>query len=177
MEYLKKVAQRFETIIASLGEELLSVRTNRPSPKIIEDIKVDYMGQILTIKQLGSIVIDPPRDLVVNLWDQSITANVVNAIQASNLGINASGQGKQIRVSLPQLTEERKRELIKMTKSISEESRIRMRLERDEAVRIIKDLKDEDERFRAKEELQKLVDKFNSTIEELVENKTKEILA
>jgi ribosome recycling factor len=176
MEYIDQISKRFDFVLENLKEEMMSIRTNRPSPKLVEDVKVNYMGQVVSVKQLGSISVEPPRDLIINVWDQSAISNIVNAIEAANLGVGTSNQGKQVRVSLPQMTEERKQELIKMIKSMSEDGRIKMRVERDEAVKNIKELKDEDDRFRAKEKLQILVDTFNSGIDDLVEKKTKDIL-
>ena len=176
MEYINQVSKHFDSILENLREEIMSIRTNRPSPKLVEDIKVNYLGQMISVKQLGSIAVELPRDLVINVWDQNSAASIINAIEAANLGVGISNQGKQVRVSLPQLTEEREQELIKMVRAMSEESRIKMRIERDEAIKSIRELKDEDERFRAKEKLQTLVDTFNSGTEELVNKKTKDIL-
>ncbi len=176
MEYIDQVSKRFDLILEKLKEEMMSIRTNRPSPKLLEDIRVNYLGQIISVKQLGSITIEQPRDLVINVWDQNSVSGIVNAIEAANLGVGVSNQGRQVRVSLPQLTEERRQELTKMVRAMSEEGRIKMRVERDEAVKNIKELKDEDERFRAKEKLQALVDTFNLEIEEAVGKKTRDIL-
>ncbi|MDD5711096.1 MAG: ribosome-recycling factor [Candidatus Colwellbacteria bacterium] len=176
MDTLDSISKNFNVILGGIREEIMSIRTNRPSPKLVEDIRVNYLGQVMSVKQLGSISIDPPHDLIVNAWDQNSVASIINAIEAANLGVGASSQGKQIRISLPQLTEERKQELIKAVRTVSEEGRIKMRMERDEFMKSIKELKDEDELFRAKEKLQILVDTFNSGIEELVEKKIKDIL-
>lgn len=176
MEYIEQISKRFDLILKDLREGMMSVRTNRPSPQLIEDIKVNYLGQSILVKQLGSITVELPRDLVVNIWDQGSVASIVSAIEEANLGFGVSNQGKQVRVSLPQLTEERKEELVKIVRVMSEESRIKMRVERDEAMKHVKELKDEDERFRAKEELQRLVDTFNSGVEELIDKKVKDIL-
>ncbi|MBU2101643.1 ribosome-recycling factor [Patescibacteria group bacterium] len=176
MEHLVMTEKRFNEIIEILKEGLQTIRTNRPNPKLIEDVKVNYLNQFIPIKQLGSTNIEIPRDLVVNVWDQSAVAPIVSAIESANLGVGVSSQGKTVRVTLPALTEERKQELVKLVKSISEENRIKMRLERDEAVKKTKDLKDEDERFRAKEKLQKLVDGFNKMADELTAKKTEDIL-
>ncbi|PIR97798.1 MAG: ribosome recycling factor [Candidatus Colwellbacteria bacterium CG10_big_fil_rev_8_21_14_0_10_42_22] len=176
MEYLKETKTKFDRILEVLKEEFNNIRTNRPSPKLIEDIKVNYMEQQIPIKQLGTINVEPPRDLIINMWDQNVISLTVNAIEGAGLGVNVSSQGKTIRVTLPVLTEERKKELIKLVKSTSEGSKIKMRLEREDAVKKGKGLKDEDERFRAKEKLQELVDEFNKRVDELVDKKTTDIL-
>ncbi|OGY57047.1 MAG: hypothetical protein A2Y84_02250 [Candidatus Colwellbacteria bacterium RBG_13_48_8] len=175
MEYLNEIKKKFGHLLEKFKDDLHSVRTNRPTPKLIENISVDYLGQLLPIKQLGSIGTDLPRDLVVSVWDQNTAASVASAIEGANLGLRASCQGKIVRATLPDLTQERKQELAKLIKSMAEEERIKMRVERDEALKIIKELKDEDDCFRAKGELQKMVDEFNHDVDATLESKNKEI--
>ena len=166
----------FGKILEDFKEELLTIRTNRPTPKLIEDVPVTYMEQKMTVKQLGSINIEPPRDLVINIWDEN-AVNAVNAgLVAANLGVNVSPQGKSVRVTLPELTQQRKEELIKIVKSMGEQARIKMRVRREDLQKEIKEIKDEDDMFKAKEDLQKQVDKFNKAIDEAVEIKSADIL-
>jgi len=176
MELIEKTKTDFDSLIEEFKGDLSGIRTNRPAPKLLEDIPVMYMEQKMLVKQLGSIGIEPPRDLVVNVWDQTAAGAIAKAIQDSDLGVGVSEQGKTVRVKLPDLTEERKQELGKLVKSMAEEIRIKMRRLRDDAQKDIKEEKDEDEVFRGKEALQKLVDEFNKNIDELVDIKTKEIL-
>lgn len=176
MELVDKVKEDFNALIEEFKSDMSGIRTNRPSPKLLEDIPVSYMDQKMLVKHLGSIGIEPPRDLVVNVWDQNAVGGVVKGIQDADLGVGISEQGKSVRVKLPDLTEERKEELGKLVKSMAEEIRIKMRRLRDEVQKGIKEEKDEDIVFRAKEDLQKLVDNFNKQIDELVDRKIKEIL-
>jgi len=175
MEYLAYFQTKLDFLVNSLKEELTVLRTNRPTAKLIENISVNYMGQELQIKQLGSISIELPRDLVVTLWDKGVIPLTAKAIEAANLGVSVSAYENSVRVKLPELTHERREELIKIVKSTTEESRIKMRIERDAVNKKINEEQDKDNKFKLKDELQKKVDKFNKTVDELVENKTKEI--
>ena len=176
MELIEQTRGKFNALAATFKEELSGVRTNRPTPKLLENINVDYLGGMTPIKHLASIGVEPPRDLVVNAWDQNATSSISKAINEAKLGVSVSEQGKTIRVKLPELTEERKQELIKFVKGTAEDIRIKMRNERDEAQKVIKENKDEDIVFKGKEHLQKLVDAFNKEIEDLTAKKTGEIL-
>lgn len=175
MEYLIDFQIKLDFLANSLKEELMVLRANRPTSKLIENISVNLLGQELQIKQLGSISVELPRDLVVTLWDKSVILLTVKAIEAANLGVGVSVYENSVRIKLPELTHERREELIKIVKSTTEESRIKMRIERDTVNKKINEEQDEDKKFKLKDELQKKVDKFNKTIDELVENKIKEI--
>jgi ribosome recycling factor len=175
MDYLKELETKFNKIIETLKEELSSLRTNRPSPKIVENIKVDYLGQVVMLKQLSSITIEPPRDLVISVWDKNAIPAITKAITSENLGLGISPQGNTLRVKTPELTAERRRELEKLVRAAAENARIKMRIERDTVNKIINTETDKDVKFRAKEQLQKLVDKFNEAVEEALENKLREI--
>jgi ribosome recycling factor len=168
----------FETIskeiLAFLKSEIQKIRSNRPNPGLVEDIKVDVYGQILTVNQLATINILPPRELVISPWDKSVLSNIEKAINQNNSGLSVSADGNVIRVALPSLTEERRSELAKLVKSLVEEHRIRMRLERDKFQKIINTFP-EDQKFKQKEELQKKVDKFNKESNQLIEEKIKEL--
>ncbi len=175
MGYLKELEEKFNSVVESLKEEFLGLRTNRPTPKLIENIKVDYMGQPLIVKQLGAIGIELPRDLIVNVWDKNAVPMISKAIEAANIGVSASMEGNSVRVKLPELTNERRDELIKIVKSSAEKCRIKMRTLRDDANKSVNAETDKDIKFRSKEEMQKIVDSFNQSIDEVVEKKIKEI--
>ena len=173
---MAQLEDNFQKIIDGFKEELLTIRTNRPTPKLIEDLPVTYMEQPMIVKQLGSIGIEPPRDLIVNVWDEKAASAISSGINAANLGVNVSEQGKSIRITLPELTGERKEELIKIIKSMAEDARIKMRVQRDDMQKEIKEIKDEDDMYKAKEDLQSQVDEFNKQIDEAVDQKTAEIM-
>jgi ribosome recycling factor len=175
MDYLKDLERRFTEITNALKEELSSYRTNRPTPKLIENIKVIYMDQSMLVKQLGSISIEPPRDLVISVWDKNSIPTVAKAIESENMGLSVSPQGNVIRVRIPELTEERRRELEKLIRSSIEEARIKMRVERDTANKSLNTETDKDVKFRSKESMQKLVDNFNGALDTMLKDKLNEI--
>ncbi len=156
------------------------VRTNRPSPQLVEDMLVDYADEKLKIKQLGSISVNPPREIVISVWDKGAVASIAKAIQESPLKVNPAVDGASVRFSMPPLTEERREELVKLVGQTAEKSRIRLRAMRDEAnKRIEADFKakaiSEDQKFKTKKRVQEVIDKENKAIEELVLKKAKEI--
>lgn len=176
MEYLKEAEKNFNRLSDLFKEELLGFRTNRATTKLVENIKVDYLGQFLTVRQLGSLSIELPLDVVIMVWDKDAITPMVKAIEDAKLGVSVSIQGNVVRVKSPSLTAERKNELVKIVKASAESFRIKMRVERDAVNKKINEETDKDMKFRAKEGLQKLVDKFNGSIDSLVEEKLKGVL-
>ncbi|HUY69496.1 MAG TPA: ribosome-recycling factor [Candidatus Tyrphobacter sp.] len=175
MNQLKEFEEKTTKLLEALKEELLSFRTDRPTAKIIENVKVEYAGSVLSLNQLGSINIDPPRDLIVTVWDRGAIPAIVKAIEAANLGLGVQPEASLVRVKFPPMTEERKQILQKNIKSAAEEKKIKMRLIRDEAKNSINQEGDEDLKFRGKEEIQKIVDQFNQKVDDLVEGKIGEL--
>src|SRR3989338_4139200 len=170
---LAATAKRFE-------EELQTVRSGRPSVGLLEDIKVEYYGQLLPVRQLGSLAIRPPRDIEVQVWDKNAVGAVSKGIESAKAGFSVSTEGSTVRVTLPPLTDERRAELTKMVRKMSESYRISIRNHRDEAGKKLKSADDEgqaneDQVFRAKAEVQKAVDKANVRVEELLDKKLKEL--
>ena len=177
---IKNLEEELKKILETFRGELMGIRTNRPTAKLIEDIKVDYFDQKVPIKQLGSIGIVPPREIQVNVWDKTAVGRVAKAIEEANIGITPNVQGSIVRIILPPLSEERRKDLIKLIGKISETYRIRVRSLRDDSNKKIKKLEGdgdlrEDEKFKAQEKIQELVNKANQNIDEILENKTKEI--
>lgn len=156
------------------------MRANRPSTNLVEDIQVEYYGQMLPIKQLGSIAIVPPREIAVTLWDKNAVGPAEKAIRESNLGLSPAIDGTTIRLALPPLTDERRAELLKLVKQQAEEARIRIRSQRDDAMKRINQAESEkkiseDQKFAQKDRAQKAVDAANAEIEKLLLQKSKEI--
>jgi ribosome recycling factor len=159
---------------------LAAIRGGRPSPKLVEDILVDYFGQKLSLKQMGSISVNPPREILISLWDKQAVSAAAKAIESSNLNVSANTDANLIRINLPPLSAERRSELIKVVKKESEEARIKIRHLRDETNKKINQQEEsgtitEDQKFKLKEEAQKTIDKANKEIEEILEKKMKEI--
>lgn len=178
---LKQLEKKLKSLIESLKTEFQAIRSGRPSPRMVEDIKVEVYGQQMPIKALGSISVVPPREIQISMWDKAAVAAVAKAIEGSSLNVAANTDGNLVRINLPQLTDERKKELERVVRKITEETRIKVRGARDEANKEIKKSEEEgklteDVAFKQKEEVQKLIDKTNAEIEKLLEGKVREIL-
>ncbi|TSC96971.1 MAG: ribosome recycling factor [Parcubacteria group bacterium Athens0714_26] len=179
---IKDLEFKLRSLLESLKTEFQSVRGSRPSPRMVEDIKVDYFEQQLPIKALGSISINPPREIVISVWDKNAVNVVAKAIETSNLKVTANIEGNLIRINLPSLTDERKKELEKVAKKMTEDVKIRIRGIRDDVNKEIKTAEEnklfsEDVAFRKKEEVQKSVDKINVETDKLLNDKIREILS
>lgn len=176
----KELEAKLRAIAEHLRQGLAGVRTNRPNPKLIEDVRAEYFGVPTPIKQLGSISIVPPREMQISVWDQSAIAPIAKAIESANLGVSAAVSGSIIRVTLPMLSNERRAELVKIAKTLSEESRIKVRGSRDEAnkkadaAEKAKEIS-EDAKFNLKKKIQECVDRTNKDIEAMLAGKIKEI--
>jgi ribosome recycling factor len=169
-EDMKKAVQYFKNEIAGL-------RTGRASTALVEEIKVDYYGSKVPIKQLASVSVPEANQIVLQVWDKGAVDLVEKAI-IENLNITPQKQGNVLRLTLPPLTEERRRELVRMLHKMAEEARVAVRNIRRDAKELIEDQEgvSEDEIKRALERLQKLTDKYIEEINQLTEAKEKEIL-
>ncbi len=177
---IKELEIKLKNIELSFKNELSAIRANRPSPKIVEDVAVEYLGTRMTVKQLGSISVIPPREIQISFWDRESIAPTAKAIEGANLGLSVSVSGNIVRVTLPALSDERRLELVKITKKISEEARIKVRAARDEENRKIDQAEKskiitKDDQFKFKKKSQELVDKANREIEAQLSLKIKEI--
>lgn len=177
---IEEFQKRSQPLLDSFKKEMASLRTNRPNAGLIGDMRIQYYDQTLTIKEVGSIKVVPPREIVVQVWDRQAVGGIVKSIETSDLGLSVNTEENIIRISLPKLTEERRKEFIKKVKKITEQYRIQLRHLRDEMnKRIQEDFQNheiaEDQKFKFKEEIQNETDKINKEIESLLENKIKEI--
>jgi ribosome recycling factor len=177
---LEEFKKRTKGAVEAFQRELQGVRTNRPSPALLEGLKVDYYGQQTPIKQVGAISVQPPRTLVVQVWDKEAVAGVLRAIEASDLGVSAAADGLIVRVNLPELSEERRGELARHVKKTAENYRIQVRGSRDEANKEIQNAEakgdlSEDDKFKLKEKIQEETERANEEIEKLLEGKLGEI--
>ena len=180
-ESVKEAETHMKGAISALEDILATIRTGRASPAIIEKLPVEYYGAATPLMQLASISIPEPRQLLIKPFDGGSIRNIERAILASELGLTPNNDGKVIRLNLPPLTEERRRDLVKVVHSQLEESRVAIRnIRRD----MIKDLREyEKEKLISEDELegrrrgiQKLTDKYIEIIEELGYKKEKEIM-
>ncbi len=175
MDPLKEMEQMTSGIISWLKEEFMKIRSNRPTTRLVERVKVDYMGSVLELNQLASLSIQAPRDIIISPWDKSAIPVITKAIESENLGLGITADSSGIRLSMPELTIERRDELVKLVKSVAEENRIKMRSGRDKYIKAVNAIPDEDEKFRSKDNLQKIVDKFNAEVDSLVAGKIEEL--
>ena len=161
--------------------EFNTVRTGRASASLLDRIEVDYYGTPTPLKQLATINVPEPRMLTIAPYDASSIRSVEKAIQESDLGLTPSNDGKLIRLPIPQLTEERRKELVKVVRNLAEEHRVAVREIRRDAMRHLKELVDSgdvgaDEEHRAEERVQKLTDEHTKQIDELLKHKEAEVM-
>lgn len=171
---MKKVEENFV-------REMNNIRLGRASVSLLEGILVEYYGSKLPINQLATISIPNPQNLIIQPWDKATTDKIVKAIQMSNLGLNPLADVNSIKISVPPLSEERRKELVKVLKKLEEQAKVEVREIRrklkEELKKLEKEKKiSEDDSFKASEELQKLTDKFIEEIEKKTLLKEKEIL-
>ncbi len=167
--------------IQALQDEFKTLRGSRASQALFEKVRVDYYGQKVPLNQVATISIPEARQVIIQPWDRSVLGEIEKAIQKSELSVNPSNDGKVIRISIPPLTEERRKELVKLTKNMAEQARIAVRNHRRDANEEIKKAQkssemSEDEAKKATDETQKLTDRHIEEINKLVEAKEKEIL-
>jgi len=180
-ETYKEAETRMQGAIQALEEELAGIRTGRAHPALVEKLPVEYYGMPTPLVQLASISVPEPRSLLIRPFDISTLRAVERSILASDLGLTPNNDGKSIRLNLPPLTEERRRDLLKLVNNRVEEGRVAIRNVRRD---LIKDLREfeqekmisEDELERGEEELQKITDRYIEEINKVAEHKEKEIL-
>ncbi len=175
-QYLKELDSALRSVVQKLREELRAIRGNRPSVDLVQDLKVNAYDQVLTIQQLGSLSVLPPRAIQISIWDKNFVGAVVKAIEDAKVGLSVSNDGNNVIATLSQLHDERRDEFIKLAKKNGEAARIQVRARRDEAMKKIKEAElSEDEAFKTKEKVQKLTDEANKNIESVVQGKISEL--
>ena len=173
--------EKMKKAVAALREEFNGLRTGRASPALLDKIRVDYYGQKTPLTQVATVSVPEARLIVVQPWDRSLIGEIEKALQKSELALNPSNDGKVLRISIPPLTEERRKELAKMGKQMAEQSRVSVRNIRRDG---LEDLKrqlaaggvPEDGIKKEEEDLQRLTDSFIAQIAKVYEEKEKEIL-
>ena len=180
-DLIKDSEESMKKSINFLKEELASIRAGKANPKLVDKIQVSYYGTMTPINQLANISVPEPRSIIIQPWDSSLIKEIERAIQISDLGINPTNDGKLIRLAVPPLTEERRKDLIKIVKKEVENSKIAIRNIRrasnEEFKRMEKSSKmTEDDQKRAEEEMQKLTDKYIKLTDDIYKEKEKDIL-
>jgi ribosome recycling factor len=178
----KNTEQKMLRSIESFKHDLAKIRTGRAHPGILDQVQVDYYGSLVPISQVANVALVDARTISVQPWEKGMGAKIEKAIRESDLGLNPATQGDLIRVPMPALTEERRRELTKVVKSEGEDAKVAVRnLRRDaneQAKKLLKDkLITEDEDRRSQEDVQKLTDRTIIEIDKLVVGKEAEIMA
>ena len=181
MDIIENAQEKMNKTIAVLKRDLGSLRAGRANPQLLDRIMVDYYGTPTPVNQMGTISSPEPRMLVISLWDLSMLSAVEKAIQKSDIGINPSNDGKLIRLIFPELTEERRKELVKSVRKKAEESKVAIRaIRRDANEAIKKDCKDsvitEDDQKRLEDKAQKATDAAIKDIDRICSEKEKELL-
>lgn len=178
---LDESSKKMDKAVNAYERELTRVRTGRATPALLDGIMVDYYGSRMPINQVASISVPESRQLVIQAWDQNVLPEIEKAILKSELGLTPNNDGKVVRVSIPPLTEERRKELVKLVNKMAEEARVAVRnVRRDHMERLKKMKKDkeisEDEMYRLQDELQKITDDHIETIDKIRADKEKEIM-
>lgn len=182
---VKQEFEKYETKINKavdhLKGELIAVRAGRANPQILNKIVVDYYGTPTPLNQMANITVPDARTLLIALWDTSMLKEVSKAIAASDIGINPSDDGKNIRLVFPQLTEDRRKELCKQIKKTAEDTKVVLRNERRDIIEAIRKLKKdnavtEDENAAFEKEIQKILDKAIENADKILKDKEAEIL-
>ncbi|MFQ5840535.1 MAG: ribosome recycling factor [Candidatus Methylomirabilales bacterium] len=179
---IKDAETRMQGAVDVLGKEFTGVRTGRASTGLLDPIRVDYYGTPTAVNQVASLSIPDPRTILIQPWDASLLPALERAIMKSDLGLTPANDGKVIRLTIPPLTEERRKQLAKVVGKLAEEARVAIRNIRQDANKKLKGMEkdkkiSEDESRRGQDQVQKTTDRFIRRVDELLEKKEEEILA
>ncbi len=171
------VTEKMERTISNLEKRFVTVRAGRANPASLEGVQAEYYGVLTPLKQLATISVPEARQLLIKPFDKHSLGAIEKAILASNLGYNPSNDGETIRIVIPELTEERRKELVKQVRAIAEDAKVSIRNIRHEAMEDLKkeDLSEDLEKAKEKE-IQDLVNKYNKKIEDVLKGKEEELL-
>jgi len=177
-----ELEERMKKSIESLLDALAEVRAGRANPKILNKVMVDYYGVPTPINQVAGISVPEPRLIVIQPWDQTLLKEIEKAINIAELGLNPMNDGKVIRLSFPELTEDRRKELVKDVKKTGEESKVAIRNIRRDGMDELKDAEKngditQDDKSIGEDKIQKLTDKYVSEIDNIISNKEKELMS
>lgn len=179
--YVKELAPKLEKSVNFLSDELKNIHTGRASVSLVDGILVDVYGTKQPIRAIANITIPEARQILIQPWDKGVASQIEAAVRDSGLGFNPINTGDVVRINLPELTEERRREFVKIAKEKAEEAKMGIRTARGEVWNIIKKAKadgdiSEDDMYFGESEIQKLVDVHNKKVEEILAQKEKELL-
>lgn len=177
----KDLEERMAKCIAALRAELATIRTGRANAALLDHVRVPYYGSDVPVSQVGSISVPEPRILMITPWEKSVLKDLEKAIMTSDLGVTPSNDGEVIRIILPELNEDRRKEFVKHARSMSEKAKISIRnLRRDANDAVKKQVKDEalpeDESKRLQDEIQKITDRYILDVDHVIDKKEQDIL-
>ncbi|OGR05209.1 MAG: ribosome recycling factor [Deltaproteobacteria bacterium RIFOXYD12_FULL_50_9] len=180
-EIITAMTEKMDNSMATLKKELTRIRTGRASLALLDGIKVTAYGAPQALNQVANLTIPESRMIVIQAWDMQLLGAIEKAIQKSDLGLNPVNDGKVLRLGIPQLTEERRKDLVKQVRKIGEEYKVAIRNSRREAIDALKKKKNskelsEDDLFKLQENAQKMTDKYIATIDSILNDKEKEVM-
>lgn len=180
-EVVETMTAKMQKSLEAYRQELSRVRTGRASLSLLDGIKVEAYGSPMPLNQVTTLTIPESRMIVLQPWDMQLIGNIEKAIQKAGLGLNPVNDGKVLRISIPQLTEERRKDLVKQVKKISEEYRVAVRNSRRDAIDTLKKLKNdkeisEDDLFKLQDDAQKETDRHIKKIDVIMAEKEKEVM-
>ncbi len=178
---LSKYRDRMDKAVAALKDEFASLRTGRASSSLLDQVQVEAYGSRVPISQVGAVSVPEPRSITVSVWDKAIVVSVEKAIRNAGLGLNPVVEGQNLRIPIPPLTEERRRDLVKLAGKYAEQQRVAVRNVRREAMDDLKKAEKEalinqDEQKRLESEVQKLTDEAVRRVDETLKTKEQEIM-
>ncbi len=180
-DFVSEAQRKMDRSVEAAAHEFNTVRTGRASAALLDRVQIDYYGTATPLKQLATINVPEPRMLTIQPFDPQSIRSIEKAIQESDLGLTPSNDGKVIRLPIPQLTEERRKELVKVTRNLAEEGKVAVRNVRRDVMHHLKEKVDNgevgaDEEHRAEERVQKLTDEHTKQIDELLKHKEAEVM-
>ena len=180
MEY-ELIEEKMQKAIDYLADELAAIRAGRANPAILNKISVEYYGMPTPLNQVGAISVPEARQILITPWDKSLLGAITKAIQVAEIGVNPINDGNGIRLTFPELNEERRKQIVKEVKALGEEAKVAIRNVRRDGIDEAKKLKangelTEDELKGAEEKIQKITDKYTDKVEKMVSDKEKEVM-
>ncbi len=173
----KKLEEKMEKTIAVLKDELLTIRAGRANPNMLDRVMVDYYGTMTPLKQMAGVSSPEPRTILIQPWDKSAMGSIEKAILSSDLGFNPTNDGNSIRINIPQLTEERRKEMVKQVNKLAEEAKVALRnIRRNANADVEKTGETEDEVKAGKEDVQNLTNEFVKKIDQIAKEKEKDLM-
>ena len=177
-EIINELEAGLKKVLVSLEEKFKHINAGRANPSMLDGVMVNYYGSMTPLKSLTTISVPEARQLLIKPFDRSSLSAIEKAIFEANLGFTPTNDGESIRITIPMLTEDRRKELVKQAKTISEENKVSIRNQRRDAIELLKEAKlPEDTLKNAEERIQDLVNEYNKLVDNMLDNKTKDLMS